>query len=55
MRSKRTTSVSAYTPLLAGKLWANGNLMNVQVAAREGSDQQGLILTLGTPIITIEY
>ena len=55
LKGKRTASITAYTPLLSGGLQSKGNTMNVQVAAREGSGQGGVILTLGTPIITIEY
>ncbi len=55
LRGKKTASITAYTPLLSGGLQSKGNTMNVQVAARKGSGKGGVILTLGTPIITIEY
>lgn len=55
MRTERTTSVSAHTPLFNGGLKTKGGTMNVQVAAKIGDDDRQIILTLGTPIITIEY
>lgn len=55
MRTERTTSVSAYTPLFSGGLTTSGGKMNVQVAAKYDHDDDGIILTVGTPIITIEY
>ncbi|MDR6225533.1 YwmB family TATA-box binding protein [Desmospora profundinema] len=55
MDTERTTSVSAYTPLFSGGLTTNGETMNVQVAAKKDDRGNGLILTVGTPIITIEY
>lgn len=55
LRGKKTASITAYTPLLSGGLQSKGNTMNVQVAARKRSGKGGVILTLGTPIITIEY
>lgn len=55
MRTERTTSVSAHTPLFNGGLKTKGGTMNVQVAAKTGDHDRQVILTLGTPIITIEY
>ncbi|PRX42004.1 TATA-box binding protein [Planifilum fimeticola] len=55
MRTDRTTSISAFTPALRGGLETKGGMMNVQVAARMDRSGERLILTLGTPIITIEY
>lgn len=55
MKSEHTTSVSAYTPLFAGGLSTNGKTMNIQVAAKDADRGDGVILTVGTPIITIEY
>lgn len=55
MRTDRTTSVSAYTPLFTGGLKTGGGIMNVQIAAKAGQEDRQMILTLGTPIITIEY
>ncbi|MEW9031585.1 MAG: YwmB family TATA-box binding protein [Planifilum fimeticola] len=47
--------MSAFTPALRGGLETKGGTMNVQVAARMDRNGERLILTLGTPIITIEY
>ncbi|EGK10711.1 YwmB family TATA-box binding protein [Kroppenstedtia eburnea] len=55
MRTERIISVSAHTPLFNGGLNTKGGTMNVQVAAKVGDDDRQIILTLGTPIITIEY
>jgi hypothetical protein len=55
MRTDRTTSISAFTPALRGGLETKGGRMNVQVAARMDRSSDRMILTLGTPIITIEY
>ncbi|SDW42103.1 TATA-box binding [Marininema mesophilum] len=55
MDTYRTISVSAYTPLFSGGLVTKGGKMNVQAAAKVATDERHLVLTLGTPIITIEY
>lgn len=55
MRTERITSVSAHTPLFNGGLKTQGGTMNLQVAAKVGDDGRQILLTLGTPIITIEY
>ncbi|PTX62531.1 TATA-box binding protein [Melghirimyces profundicolus] len=55
MHAERTVSVSAYTPLFNGGLQTRGGTMNVQVAAKDGHGDGEVVLTLGTPIITIEY
>ncbi|GGE05113.1 hypothetical protein GCM10011571_02720 [Marinithermofilum abyssi] len=55
MKTDRVISVSAYTPRLSGGLQTRGGTMNVQAAAKDGYDNQKIIITLGTPIITIEY
>jgi hypothetical protein len=55
MRTDHTVSVSAYTSVLPDRLETAGGIMNVQVAARLNHDANRLVLTLGTPIITIEY
>ncbi|MBA4541821.1 MULTISPECIES: YwmB family TATA-box binding protein [Thermoactinomyces] len=55
MRTDRTISLSLFSPLLSSGIRTGGGVMNVQVAARMNHDTHRLILTLGTPIITIEY
>jgi hypothetical protein len=55
MRTDRTSSLSLYSPMLPGGIRTGGGLMNVQAAVRVSDDAHRLILTLGTPIITIEY
>lgn len=54
MREK-TVSVSAYSPLLEGKVKTAGGEMNVQIATKVDEEKKELIVTMGTPIITIEY
>lgn len=48
-------SVSAYSPKLQNSIWTSVNKMNLQVATHVNSQTKKTILTLGTPIITIEY
>ncbi|TCS95610.1 YwmB family TATA-box binding protein [Hazenella coriacea] len=55
MRTSHTVSISAYSPQLPDRLKTGGGWMNVQVASRWSHDNQRLIFTIGTPIITIEY
>ncbi|WP_044641313.1 YwmB family TATA-box binding protein [Risungbinella massiliensis] len=55
MVTKRTLAVSAQSPLLTGQLATGKSWMNVQVAARYSDDQSKTIVTIGTPIITMEY
>lgn len=55
MRTSHTLSISAYSPRLPDRLKTGGGWMNVQVASRMSHDNQRLIFTIGTPIITIEY
>lgn len=55
MRTDRTTSISAFSPALQGGLETKGGTMNVQVAVRMDRGGERMILTLGTPIITVEY
>jgi hypothetical protein len=55
MRTDRTVSVSAYSPLLQERLPTAGGVMNLQAATRINQDAHRLMLTIGVPIITIEY
>jgi hypothetical protein len=55
MRTDRTISLSLFSPQLSSGIRTGGGVMNVQAAARMNHDTHRLILTLGTPIITIEY
>lgn len=55
MRTDRTTSISAFSPVLRGGLQTKGGTMNLQVAVRMDRRSERMILTLGTPIITVEY
>jgi len=55
MRTPRTVSVSAYSPALGEGIHTGREVMNLQAAARLSHDSHRLIITLGTPIITIEY
>lgn len=55
MHTSQTVSISAYSPLLPGGLQTGGGVMNIQAATRVNPDTHQLMLTLGTPIITIEY
>lgn len=55
MRTDHTVSLSAQSPILPGGIETGGGMMNLQVAARMDSRRQAVVLTIGTPIITIEY
>jgi len=55
MKTKQTTSVSAFSPLFPDRLKTKGGWMNIQVATRMDLQNNKIIVTLGTPIIMIEY
>ncbi|WP_124728474.1 YwmB family TATA-box binding protein [Staphylospora marina] len=55
MLSGQTVSVSAYASPFPEGLRTAGGIMNLQIAARLNHHENRLVLTLGTPIITIEY
>ncbi len=48
-------SISAYSPKIQHSIWTGHKKMNVQVATHVNKLTQTTILTMGTPIITIEY
>lgn len=48
-------SVSAYSPKLENYIWTNNNKMNIQIASHVNNLQQETVVTIGTPIITVEY
>ena len=51
----KTVSVSAFSSLLGDPIQTAGGEMNVQVATKVDEGNKRLIVTIGTPIITIEY
>lgn len=51
----QTVSVSAYSPVLGETIKTAGGEMNVQIATRQDVDRKRVLVTMGTPIITIEY
>jgi len=53
--TKLVKSVSAFSPEIAHFIWTGHHKMNVQVATHVNHLEQTTILTLGTPIIAIEY
>jgi hypothetical protein len=55
LRTAPTTSVSCYSPLFPDGLNTQGGFMNLQVAARMDPLHHRIAVTMGTPIITIEY
>jgi TATA-box binding len=55
LRTAPTTSVSCYSPLFPDGLNTQGGVMNLQVAARIDRLHHRIAVTMGTPIITIEY
>lgn len=48
-------SVSAYSSKIDNYIWTNSNKMNIQIASHVNNLQQQTIVTIGTPIITVEY
>ncbi|MCF6093241.1 YwmB family TATA-box binding protein [Microaerobacter geothermalis] len=48
-------SISAYTPEIGKYIWTNQQKMNLQVAAHRDRRDGSLVVTIGTPIITVEY
>lgn len=55
MRTDHTISISAFSPWLPAGIETKGGMMNMQAAIRMNESAHRMILTLGTPIITIEY
>lgn len=55
MRDRFSTSVSAFSPQLGKPVQSNGQNINVQMAVRNDQVTNRTVITLGTPIITIEY
>lgn len=55
MRTDHTISISALSPLLPAGIKTKGGMMNMQAAIRMNRDAHRMVITLGTPIITIEY
>lgn len=48
-------SVSAYSLEFESFIWTNNNKMNIQIASHVNNLQQKTVITIGTPIITVEY
>ncbi|OEF99814.1 hypothetical protein BHF71_01160 [Vulcanibacillus modesticaldus] len=48
-------SISAYSPKITNSIWTGDKKMNIQIATHVSNLQQKTIITMGTPIITIEY
>ncbi|MBD1372166.1 YwmB family TATA-box binding protein [Hazenella sp. IB182357] len=55
MRTNQTVSVSMFSPHFSETLRTRGGLMNLQVATRVNRDTNQMMITIGSPIITIEY
>lgn len=55
LRDTTSTSVSAFSPHFGTPIMTNGREMNVQIAARNDNINNRTVITMGTPIITIEY
>lgn len=54
METSKTVSISAYTSLFSENIQTGGGKMNLQVATHRAADGK-LIVTIGSPIITVEY
>ncbi|TCS83388.1 YwmB family TATA-box binding protein [Tepidibacillus fermentans] len=55
LKTDLVTSVSAYSPEVGQAIQTKGGEMNLQMATHYDSLHNKTILTMGTPIITIEY
>jgi len=48
-------SISGYSPLLSGGLATGSRRMNIQAAASRAAEDGAVWVTVGTPLITVEY
>lgn len=55
LQDETVVSISGYTRLWEPSIALNGQKMNVQVATHRDSDSEETWITVGTPIITVEY
>lgn len=55
LRAESLTSVSAYTPAIASRIYSGQRPLNLQVAVRHDSYQHNTRVWIGTPLITTEY
>ncbi|GED15484.1 YwmB family TATA-box binding protein [Aneurinibacillus migulanus] len=55
LEEETVLSYSAYSPLFHTVVETNQRTMNLQVAAHYDTYMQGTMITVGTPIITVEY
>lgn len=55
MKTSQTESISAYSPILSDTIQTRGGAMNLQIASHRDMETGQLIVTIGSPIITIEY
>jgi len=55
LQDETVVSISGYTRMWEPFIALNGQKMNLQVATHRDSDSAGTWITVGTPIITVEY
>jgi hypothetical protein len=55
IQTDQTVSLSAYSPLFSEQIQTMGGAMNLQVATHRNQTDGKLIVTIGSPIITVEY
>jgi hypothetical protein len=55
METGQTVSISAYSPMFSEGIQTRGGKMNLQVATHRNGKDGKLVVTIGSPIITIEY
>lgn len=55
METNQTVSISAYSPMFSDTIQTRGGAMNLQVATHRDERTGKLIVTIGSPIITVEY
>ncbi|MXQ52868.1 YwmB family TATA-box binding protein [Shimazuella alba] len=55
METDQTVSISAYSPMFSESIQTRGGTMNLQVATHRDMRSGKLVVTIGSPIITVEY
>lgn len=55
IQTDQTVSLSAYSPLFSEQIQTMGGAMNLQVATHRNQADGKLVVTIGSPIITVEY
>ncbi len=55
LNTELVKSISAYSSKIKNQIWTSNHKMNLQVATHVNQQDKKTVITMGTPIITIEY